>query len=260
MKTNQIFSLKRFCNYTASNLTLHYRQLLLMTGAVSAGLLLFLSFLMLVNHSWNENQWIPFLIFVVPVAGLLYVGSAFPALRSREKTIGFLMIPVSSFEKFLYEFIERIVLFCVFFPILLYLVGNLAFGIIEAIKHSMDINFSAESLSYLQFFEKVMPEEGVNLIVLGSLAALSLAFAGAVVFRKLPLIKTIIFVCAVLFSIVGYIVLIFEKMHLNQPWLEPFFQNLEKHKIFTLFAVLLFIFILIILSYAFSKLKEKEVS
>lgn len=260
MKTNQIFSLKRFCTYAVSSLTLHNRQLLLMTGAVSAGLLLFLSFLMFVNHSWNEHQWIPFLIFVVPVAGLLYVGSAFPALRSPEKTIGFLMIPASSFEKFLYEFIERIIFFCVFFPILLYLVGNLAFGMIEAIKQSMNIPFNAESLSYRQFWGKVMPEEGRNLLALGALSALSLAFAGAVVFRKLPLIKTIIFVCAVVFAFIGYIVLVFEKMHLRHPWLEPFFRNWEKHQILTLFAVLLSVFILIILSYAYFKLKEKEVS
>lgn len=260
MKTNQLFSLKRFWTYAVSSLTLHHRQLLLMTGAVSAGLLLFLSFLMFINRNWHEHQWIPVLVFVVPIAGLLYVGSAFPDLRSKEKTIGFLMTPASSFEKFLYEFIERIVFFCILFPILLYLVGNLAFITTEAIKHTMGIPFDAESLSYRQFPNKILPEEGKNLLALGALSALCLAFAGAAVFRKFPLIKTIIFVCIVLFSIVGYFVLIFERMHLNRPWLEPYLENLGKQNILSLFAVLLTIFILVILSYAYFKLKEKEVS
>lgn len=260
MKTNQLFSLKRFWTYTVSSVTLHHRQLLLMTGAVSAGLLLFLSFLMFINRNWNEHQWIPVLIFVVPIAGLLYVGSAFPALRSPEKATGFLMIPASSFEKFLYEFIERIVFFCILFPILLYLVGNLAFVMTETIKHAMAIPFDAESLSYRQFFDKMLPEEGKKLLALGALSALSLAFAGAVVFRKLPLIKTIIFVCAVFFAFAGYMVLIFDRMNLHHPWLEPLFRNLGQEKMFTLFGVLLGVFILTILSYAYFKLKEKEVS
>lgn len=260
MKTNQLFSLKRFWTYAVSSLTLHYRQLLLMTGAVAAGLVLFLSFLMFVNRDWSANQWIPFLIFVVPVAGLLYVGSAFPALRSSEKTIGFLMIPASSFEKLLYEFIERIVFFSVLFPILLYAVGNLTLRMTWAIKNAMNIPFSAESLSFGYLFEKIAIEEAQHLLVLGVFSALSLAFAGAVVFGKLPLIKTIIFVCVVLFSIVGYFVLIFERMHLNRPWLEPYLENFGKQKIFNLFGILLSTFILIILSYAYFKLKEKEVS
>lgn len=260
MKTNQLFSLKRFYAYAVSSLTLHHRQLLLTTGAVAAGLVLFLSFLMFVNRSWNANQWFPFLIFVVPIAGLLYVGSAFPALRSREKTIGFLLVPASAFEKLLYEFIERIVFFCVLFPILLYLVGNLSFVTTESIKHAMGIPFNAESLSYRQFLDKIIPEDGKNLLALGALSALSLAFAGAVVFRKLPLIKTIIFVCAVVFALAGYIVLIFDKMELRHPWLEPLFRNLDKEKILTSFTVLLSVFILVILSYAYFKLKEKEVS
>ena len=260
MKTNQLFSLKRFWTYAVSSLTLHYRQLLLMTGAVAAGLVLLLSFLMFVNRNWSANHWFPFLTFVVPVAGLLYVGSAFPDLRSREKTIGFLMTPASSFEKFLYEFIERIVFFCVLFPILLYAVGNLTLRMIWVIKNAMNIPFSAESLFYGHFFEKVAIEEAQHLLVLGVFSALSLAFAGATVFRKLPLVKTIIFVCMLLFSIVGYFVLIFERMHLNRPWLEPYLENLGEQKIFTLFAILLGVFILTILSFAYFKLKEKEVS
>lgn len=260
MKTNQLFSLKRFWTYAVSSLTLHHRQLLLMTGAVSAGLLLFLSFLMFINRNWTANQWFPFLIIVVPVVGLLYVGSAFPALRSREKTTGFLMIPASSLEKFLYEFIERIVFFCALFPILLYAVGNLTLRMTRAIKSAMDIPFSAEFLSYGSFFDKMVTEETQHLLALGALAALSLAFAGAVVFRKLPLIKTVIFVCAVFFAFAGYIVLIFDKMQLRHPWLEPLVQNLGTEKILTSFTVLLSLFILVILSYACFKLKEKEVS
>ncbi|HBL74876.1 MAG: hypothetical protein A2W90_07115 [Bacteroidetes bacterium GWF2_42_66] len=214
---------------------------------------------MSINDNWN-NEWVPFSIFSVSAASLLYIGSAFPALRSREKTINFLMIPASPFEKFLYEFIERIVLFCVLFPILLYLFGNLALGIVHEIKQSIGDNFPSEYLSYQKIFKDVVPADAVSIIVLGVLAAFSIAFAGTIVFRKLPLIKTIIFVGVVFLVVVGYCILIFEEMKLNFPWIEPFFRGKSKAEVFSLFAVLLLIFNLIILSYAFFKLKEKEVS
>ncbi len=259
MKTNQFFSLKRFYNYTASSLILRYRQLLMMIGAASAGLLLSMFFFMSMQYNWKMNEWIPYCIFTLSAASLLYIGSAFPALRSREKTINFLMTPASTFEKFLYEFIERIVLFCILFPILLYLFGNLALEIVRGIKQSMGDNFPSEYLSCQLLFEDV-PSKAIKMIVLGALAAFSIAFAGTVVFRKLPLIKTIIFVGIVFLAVVGYCILIFEEMKLNFPWIEPFFRGKSKEEVFSLFAVLLLILNLIILCYAFFKFKEKEVS
>ena len=208
MKTNQIFSLKRFCNYTTSSFILRYRQLLLMLGAASASLLLSMFFFMSMNNSWDKNEWIPYSIFSFIIASLLYIGSAFPSLRTREKTISFLMVPASPFEKFLYEFIERIVLFSVLFPVLLLLLGNLALEIVRVIKLTNPY-FTTTNLSPQLIFEDV-PAEAMKIIILGILAAFSLAFAGTAVFRKLPLIKTIIFVGAVFFTALGYFFLLWK--------------------------------------------------
>jgi hypothetical protein len=259
MKTNQIFNFKRFGRYALSTLTLRYRQLLLMIGAAVSGIFIF-SFLILFNNTnSNEQSWFGLIIPLTIICGLLYSGSSFPSFRSREKTLGYLMVPVSSFEKILYEFVERIVVFIFFFPVLLYLFGNLA-----AIMVTQIYQFQHEvvNIDHLSFINQIKDNaQGSDLALLtGSLAIFLVAFAGTVSFKKYPLIKTFVFSMIVLFTIAGYFYLIMEKLNLQHPWIEKFGDHLRNEQAFAILTIALLAFSILTFCYSYFKLKEKEVS
>jgi hypothetical protein len=260
MKTNQIFNFKRFGRYALSTLTLRYRQLLLMIAAAVSGIFIF-AFVPLLNHStWHIDNWIGLAVTSTLIGGLLYVGSAFPSFRGREKTLGYLMIPASTFEKFLYEFIERIVAFLLLFPAILYSFSNLAIALAVKIKQHQyvgGVRFDSFSLRDLI----AMNNSGNNgALFFGLLAILILAFAGTLIFRKYPQIKMIVFVMAIISAIGGYFYLIFEKMRLVHPWIEILKDYLQKEQAITILTIALLAFSLITFCYSYFKLKEKEVS
>ena len=256
---NQIFNFKRFGRYASGTLILRYRQILLLSGAAVAGIFIFSFFTLLNNQSWDENRWLELIIPLTIVCGLLYAGSAFPSFRSREKTLGYLMIPSSSFEKILYEFIERIVAFTLIFPLFLYLFGNLAANMVIRIKQFKHLNFNIEHLSLINLIQRNNNGSVLTLFT-GSIAVFLLVFAGAVTFKKYPLVKTIIFSMIILFAISGYFYLIFEKMELRNPWIEKIGNHLHNEQAFTILTIASLIFSVITLFYSYFKLKEKEVS
>jgi hypothetical protein len=258
MKTNQIFNFKRFRKYALSTLILRYRQLVLMIGAAISGIFLLSSLIIYNNTNWNSDSWLGFIITVTIVCGLLYTGSSFPSFRSREKTLGYLMVPVSSFEKILYEFVERVVVFVLFFPVFLYLFGNLAANMVTKIYQFQHKVVNIDHLSFINLIKN--SSDGSDWVILtGSLAILLLAFAGTVSIKKYPLIKTFIFSMLVLFTIAGYFYLIMEKLKLQHPWIENIGDYLHKEQAISILTIVLLAFSLIIFCYSYFKLKEKEV-
>ncbi len=255
MKTNQIFSLKRFYSYALSSLTLHYRQLLWLCGALAAGIYFSSMFFINASHSWRNNEWSAFSLFTFAVTGLLFIGSAFPALRSREKSITFLMTPASTTEKFVYELAERLLLFLIVFPILLTLFGNFAVETLRVLRSTYGHTLNAESLSIVSMLE-IIPAKGYKIIIPIILSVASLAFAGTVVFKRLPLIKTAIFAGLIFLIIIGYFYVMIEKMRLRHPWII----SMEEKQALTIIMIVALISMTSILAYAFFKLKEKEIS
>jgi hypothetical protein len=260
MKTNQIFNFKRFINYSESSLLTQYRILLLLLGVASGGLFLLCSFTLMVNgNGWTNKDWANFIIFVIPVAGLLYAGSAFPYLRTRERVQNYLMIPASLFEKFLFEFFIRVILFCVLFPILLYLFGNLSFTFVQIIKHAFKIDFSANSLSYLEILAGTDNQiRWMSIVFIFFIPVI--VFAGAATFRKYPIVKSIIFYSFVFLIGFSYLFLIRGILHFYSPWLVVIANMIDGNEpAFVMLAVFMIITGLFSLIFTYFKLKEKEV-
>lgn len=260
MKTNQTFNLKRFCNYSISTLRMRYKQLLLMLAVAATGIFIF-AFVPLLDHStWHIDSWIGLAVSSTLIGGLLYVGSAFPPLRKREKTLAFLMIPASTFEKILYEFSERIVAFLIIFPVILYSFSNMAVALAVQIKNHLYVGgVRFEKFSILKLIE--MNNAGNNWSMFSGLfAGLILAFAGSIIFRKYPLVKLIVSVMAIFILIGAYSYFLIEKMKLTHPWIE-ILVNKTDHEVPVLPMIIPLLFIgLSALAFAYFKLKEKEVS
>lgn len=267
MQSNQFFSLKRFGKYASCSFITNYRQMLLFWGAIAFGVLAISLLNMKSIHSnWNRDGWVPLFLAMFYVGGLLSTGFAFSWFRSRERTIAELMIPVSTFERFLYEFLEKVVGFLILFPTIFYVSSSLAvgirntfaFGATEATVNGR-ITFPFETISFEQLSSHTEPGLFGMLFVL-SILAFVLAFAGAATFRKMPLIKTIVFVGLVFLTGVGYFYLMLEKLKLRHPWVENLEHDMTAQKGFLIGKLAFATIALIALTYTYFKLKEKEAS
>lgn len=269
MKTNQFFSIKRFGKYASCSIISNYRQTLLFWGAIWFAIFAISLLNMKGNYSnWNSEGWKVTLVFVFYISGLLNSGFAFTAFRSKERTITELMIPVSAFERFLYEFIDKIAVFLLLYPSIFYVSSSMAVGFRNALAlpskvSSATVNgistFPFETVS-LQKLTFNMEPGSFGMMFTLSVLAFILALAGSATFRKLPLIKTVVFVGLLLLTGIGYIYLVFEKWHLKQSWLVKLEHNVGSEQGF-LMGTLVFAFIgLIALTFTYFKLKEKEAS
>lgn len=267
MKTNQLFNFKRFARYAKSTLALNFKQTMMMGGVIVISIFIISLIAMAQNTSqWNKEGWIPVFIVNYFVVGIIYAGFAFSQFRSKEKTIMSLMVPVTPFERFLYEFIEKIASFILLYPILFWVFSSLAVFVRNSIPFEytkIEVNgfktFPFEIISYQQPIANT--EDGLILMFFTlSVFLFIIAFAGAATFRKYPLVKTIVFVGAVLGIMIGYITLIFEKVQLRNGWIMYLEHSIKAEQGFMLGSIVLMLMSLIALFFAYFKLKEKEVS
>lgn len=267
MKTNQIFSLNRFGRYAKCTFISNYRQTLLFWGAIIFIIIAISMFVMRSVHSgWNMRGWEPIFILGFYFAGAIYAGFAFPGFRSKERTQTELLIPVTNLERLIYEFFVKVIAFIILYPIVFYISSSVAVGIINTF-HLNTVNATLNDISTFPFktislasLIKPMPPGVFTMICMLSVAVLTIAYAGAATFRKLPFIKTVVFTGSVLLSGIAYISLISKRFSLENSW-PNFFAHRFTEKQGFLIGTLVFAFItLVALVYTYFKLKEKEAS
>ncbi len=257
---HQIFNTKRFANYSKYSLLVNWRKKLFLTAGLIIAYVFVIVFSLKINrnyNNWEANTGITFI-----VASLIIISSAFPAFRKKESTMHFLCIPASNFEKYIYELFSRLTALFVFVPLMMILVGNITIklhAIIEASRHHL-----LEPRYYTPLSFDILPnsEKGTIALIIFSLAIISILFAGTTVFRKNPLIKTLLFFGSITGVISAYVFYITQK--LMPQWLggtTGFIKssNLNEDQWAYISLAGLTIFILWSLTYAFFKLKEKEI-
>lgn len=243
---------------------LHNSQyLLLSVGAYVGVIFIILSFVQ-INELPQSNNAIHFqelMSLLVPAFGILYVGHSFPAFRSKESTIHYLMIPASVLEKFVFEFVSRIGITLLALPLLYWITFHVQGYFFSIFTEN---TFEPVGIHYLVWIEDVPPDYQFlvyTLITGGVLFALSLAFAGAAMFTKQPLIKSLSFLGLIILFFAGYSYMIIEPLGLgdynppDQMWLLP----LQEENALTSVAVALYAGTAIMLFISYRKLKEREV-
>lgn len=263
MKTNQIFNFNRFGRYFKSMVTLTYKQTLLLWGTIISSIFLICLIAMAPSENqWNDQDWIPIFVSIYFIAGILYSGSSFSQFRSKEKTVMALMVPITTFERFLYEFLEKIVLFVIVYPIVFYSVSSFAVSVRNIFGSSaMVTNNGIPALPFrnVSFSELFVQSGGFFwAFFFLSIFLFIISFAGAATFRKYPLIKTIVFSGSVLAVIAGYFALIIGKLHLEHPWIESIGDHWSERQAVAFIVVITTIASLVTMAFAYFKLKEKE--
>ena len=261
MSTNR-FNSTRFWLLFKQHFLHHSQYLLLSVGAYVGVIFIVLSFAQINElQPHNAIHFQELMAVLVPMFGILYVGHSFPAFRSKESTIHYLMIPASALEKFAFEFVSRIGITLLALPVLFWITFHLQGYFFSMFTGSA---FEPVSIHYLVWIEDLPNDYQFVIYALitgGILFALSLAFTGAAMFTKQPLIKTLSSVGLIMLFFVGYSYIVIEPLglgnyHPPEPmWLLP----LQEYSALKVVAVALYAGAVLMLFIAYRKLKEREV-
>jgi hypothetical protein len=260
--SNNIFSWKRFLLLFKQHF-IHNAQFLLLATVAYIGVVFIVLSITEVGNNLQPHRlenFQGFLVGFVTVFGILYVGYSFPAFRSKESTINYLMLPASVLEKFVFELISRIGIILLVLPLVYWITFNLQGYFFEIFS---DHAFEPIGVQYLVKLD-VPPEYKFliySVITGGVLFALSLAFTGAAMFTRQPLVKSLFAVAVVAMFFFGYSYIVIEHLGAGkyhppaQMWLVP----LNEDSAMKAVAVALFAATAVMLFVAFRKLKEREV-
>ncbi|PRX39055.1 hypothetical protein [Salegentibacter salegens] len=278
MKQSSIFSGKRFLSLLRQHLLHNYMALLLgvLVGfGISFLVIAFLQFVSGTNQS-NNSVFLIILIFGYAILGGFYISSAFSSFRNKEKAQSYLMIPGSTVEKFLVEFIFYPLLFLIAFPLLYILAYQMSSAFISMIRFDfIPFDLLGELNEVLVFkdysFENgVMTHtENVNSWLLWASISFSLAmafFLGATSFKRYVFLKTLL----ALVVYIGICVWIFYFLMNELEWghyqissqdsyLAPLGTGTRTQTAVNYFSLCAFCWGLILSVISFLKLKEKEV-
>lgn len=199
-----------------------------------------------------------FLIGFVTVFGVLYVGHSFPAFRSKESTISYLMIPASALEKFVFEIVSRIGFIVVALPLLYWLTFHVQGYFFTMFTEEF---FTPVGVQYLVTIDEDVPSLVYWLVAGSILFALSLAFTGSAMFTKQPLVKSLFAVAIVVMFFVGYSYIVIEHLGVGQynPPQQMLLIPLTETSALTSVTLALFAATAVMLFVAYRKLKEREV-
>lgn len=260
---NQYFSFNRFSNlYRLWWFRNHKTSLLYLGVFAGISILLTIWFTWVATNEfrnfglWKPMNYIPAHVFVFIALGIFYSGAAFPGFRSKEKTFEYLLVPSTTFEKFLFEWINRVVVYVVFFPLIFSLLVNTTTASL-ALYYT---DFTGTRGDIFWIFTKLEPSE-ITLLVLGAFAILNIPFMGASHFQMKPLMKTLFFffLCLAAYILYTYgLVKIFD-LENRTPEDDCIFFICSKEEAFTFFIGLGILVNLFLMSISYLKLKEKEV-
>ena len=261
--SNNIFSGKRFALLFRQHV-IHNAEFLVLSAVAYIGVIFIVLSLVQAGNGFrahDHSNFQGFLLAFVSVFGVLYAGHSFPAFRSKESTINYLMVPASVLEKFVFEIVNRIGFTILLLPLLYWATFHLQ-GYFFTIF--TDEVFQPVGPQYLVKIEMPDPEYPWVFFVLIStvvMLALVLAFTGAAIFNKQPLVKSLFAVAVIVMFFIGYSYIVVEHLGVGRynPPETMVLLPMEELKVLQSVTLALIITTVIMLFVAFRKLKEREV-
>jgi len=197
MESTRFFSLSRFALLMHNDILLNYKKYLLtIAGAFILGyIILFIQMpIREIDSNFKATQYIP--IFTVCLFGLgAFIGMSFPALNSKTDTITYLLMPASAFEKFMSQFLIRIVagtiLFFLIFWIDAHLAKTTALFVLRKFEHIPQI----ASFEFAIIYRSIYMNNN-SLMMFGIIFMLVSTgiyiFSVRMFFKKMPVVKIVI--------------------------------------------------------------------
>lgn len=263
METNNTFSFKRLELLFRQSFIINKKLIGISLIGAAGILFVALFFIQSINNfrSWTNYTGMVFFLFCSVSLGGIYTSQSFPAFRSKERTLSFLMLPSSASEKFIFEFLTRIVAFILFIPLLFWGVANLEGAIVHHYVPRL-INYK---FSFGQGLTEFIIKRKINgwdifAIIQGCLFVFITTFTGACHFSKSPRVKTLFTLSVIIggYALLAY--LLFKGLNLkdyNPSYGKIFPKNNEEF--ITTFSIAASVVNLSLLAIAWFGFKEKEV-
>ena len=223
---NQFFNIQRFAKYAAYDVRTNYKGYLMAAAIGAVGVFLWTYFLIftsintgsgfeerLLRENFRINE-VPEVAVAIFLSCLLFFFStflllSFPALSGKKSIMNYLLVPASTFEKYLLEFFIRIVVAFGLFLLIFYLMANLAIIAYESFLNvrlaNVVTNLSIERFRFADVIGVVFAEETkiVWVVITAWIAAYLCIFSVRTFFSRFAFVKT-------LAVVIGGIVLYFQ--------------------------------------------------
>lgn len=261
MKTNQIFSLKRFINLIKSDLLMNYKRY----GMIVLVMTLLTYVVMYLNFPKNGGtfdieRYFPFLVSFIFFSLGAWIGSSFPAFNRKNTSRNYLMTPASTFEKYTAQFIGRIIISTIVMLIIFWIDARFArFTVLHVIKENTT---AIDKFSYTALYEKIKLDHVVYWTPLIFFSLVTFLFSARIYFNKHGLIKSLLALAGVFFAFYILLVIYTQIFYPGNKLFEVDATNYIVTKSIKnsdiLMIALLSFSILILPVLGFFKLKEKE--
>lgn len=264
METNQFFSLKRFYLLLRNDLLINYKTYLFtLIGAFIVGFVIFYMSMpkQYPASTFDNNDYMQ--ISAICLLGLgVFIGLSFPEMNNKIKATNYLLLPASTFEKFLVQFTLRFVGGILLFILILWIDAHLARWSILNTHKGLDTTI-IEEVNIRDMFKGAKLRTILPLIF----AILSLGtylFSIRLFFKKNALVKTVISFGLVLYCMFCLMVVF---SHLFYPQTTGFNVELKEYELTTLpfrnvelwFYSIMYLSGLFLIPLGYFKLKEKQV-
>jgi len=219
MEPNNTFSLQRFKLLFKQSYRINKKSVGISLAAIAGTMFIFLILSQSSSQfkNWNQAQGLAIFKVFFFLLGIFYTSFAFPAFRSKEKTMAYLMLPVSTYEKFIFEILIRLVAFILFIPLLFWVVANLEGIIVHYFVPDL-INYK---FSFYDAFTKFAQNNSLRgwsvfAYIQTVLFVFIAAFTGASHFSKLPLMKTLFVFSVIQVGFVLFAYLLYKGLNLKE--------------------------------------------
>lgn len=266
MKRNNLFSMSRFWLLLNYDIRLNYKKYLLsILGAFLIGfLILYLNMpKSQYAHDFHPSNYAS--LFLVCLIGLaVFLGTSFPAFSSKTDSTNFIMLPCSTFEKYMSQILIRIVIGTALLFGIFYIDALLARSAALHMLSRFNNNAEIPIFHFSDLFYSFKKNDRLILygMVLFFISAGTYLFSIRLFFNKLALVKTSLSLVALIFSIFLLIVVM---SHLFHPETQGMNVTIHEYKVFRQLANVEVYFLTIIstpwlflLPLGYFKLKEKQ--
>lgn len=264
MESNKYFTFRRFYLLLQHDILINYKNYLI----TASGVFLVL-FVALYVQMPKENLQIDFgfykyqMTFLIALVCLgTFVGLAFPDLESKIKTSNYLLLPGSVLEKFLEQFLIRVIVgslaFCIIFWLDAHLARLFAFSVFKGQPnlHTID-SFHFSMLFQRSIFYAPYSVATKFEFILGFFSTSMYLFSIRLFFRRFSLIKSIISLLALL-GLSFYLLVIIT--HIFYPDTVKFKLNIDSLNIYSdWFYIITYTSWIFLLFLGYFKLKEKKI-
>lgn len=254
MKQNNYFSLKRFSRLFRNDVLINHKTYLFAIIGTGIAIYVFLLFSVKPQDGINRsfNTYAPlFFMYLIAIGAI--IGSSFSMLKSQIKAMNYLLVPGSTLEKFLVQFVIRIVLFIPLALLLFWVGAQLVKATLLVIYQTGFDSTRIPDFHLSDLFYGNSNNYRVEIIFF-IFSIYTLLLAGSVYFNRFALIKTLIVLGIVVWSATRFYLFLDKQIGFVKF---NVFENMSNIELFgTLLASLSWIFFLLL---AYFKLKEKEV-